>query len=148
MKLYLVATDCYIDLTAALVRTVEHLEHPVCLDDGASPVSLWPDTAKTHDADLVHGKWRISAADLCWAPQTSNLHTYFIMQCVYVGSWPAQTPLQLSVTSQLQSVISGLQQLFVAQTCRETVWKLMTHERCPPSAVEEWVLKDLYQSQI
>lgn len=39
---YLKAADGYIDLTAALIRTVKHFEHPVCLDNWASPVSLGP----------------------------------------------------------------------------------------------------------
>lgn len=42
---HLKATDCYVDLTAAFVRAVEHLEHPVCLDDGPSPVPLGSDAA-------------------------------------------------------------------------------------------------------
>lgn len=37
---HLEATDCYVDLTAAFVRAVEHLEHPVRLDDGPPPVPL------------------------------------------------------------------------------------------------------------
>lgn len=37
---YLKAANSYIDLTAALVWTVEHLEHPVSLNNGATPVSL------------------------------------------------------------------------------------------------------------
>lgn len=37
---YLKAANGYIDLTAALIWTVEHLEHPIRLNDGASPVSL------------------------------------------------------------------------------------------------------------
>ncbi len=51
---HLKAADSYIDLTAALVWTVEHLEHPVCLNDGASPAPLGPDTTKEDAADLVH----------------------------------------------------------------------------------------------
>lgn len=43
---YLKAANSDVDLTAALVRTVEHLEHPICFDDGTSPVSLRPDAAK------------------------------------------------------------------------------------------------------
>lgn len=39
---YLKAADGYIDLTAALIRTVKHFEHPVCLNNRASPVSLGP----------------------------------------------------------------------------------------------------------
>ena len=37
---YLKAANCYIDLTATLVWTVEHLEHPISLNDWTSPVSL------------------------------------------------------------------------------------------------------------
>lgn len=40
MLLYLKAANSYVDLTATLVRTVEHLEHPISLNDGASSVSL------------------------------------------------------------------------------------------------------------
>lgn len=36
------AADGYIDLTAALVRTVEHLQHPVLLCDGALSAPLGP----------------------------------------------------------------------------------------------------------
>lgn len=39
---YLKAADGYIDLTAALIWTVKHFEHPVCLNNRASPVSLGP----------------------------------------------------------------------------------------------------------
>lgn len=39
---HLEAADGYIDLTAALVRTVEHLQHPVLLCDGALSVPLGP----------------------------------------------------------------------------------------------------------
>ena len=42
---HLKATDGYVDLTAAFVRAVEHLEHPVRLDDGPSPVPLGSDAA-------------------------------------------------------------------------------------------------------
>lgn len=44
---YLKATDSYIDLTAAFVWTVKHLEHPICLYDGTSPVSLGMDAASS-----------------------------------------------------------------------------------------------------
>lgn len=39
---YLKAADGYIDLTAALIRTVKHFEHPVRLNNRASPISLGP----------------------------------------------------------------------------------------------------------
>lgn len=56
MLFYLKAANSDVDLTAALVWTVEHLEHPVCFDDGTSPVSLRPDAAKTHAVDLTRGQ--------------------------------------------------------------------------------------------
>lgn len=52
---HLKAADCYIDLAAALIWTVEHLEHPICLDDRASPMSLGPDTAKTNSSHYQEG---------------------------------------------------------------------------------------------
>lgn len=55
---YLKATDSHIDLTAAFVWTVKHLEHPICLYDGTSPVSLGMDAAsskvtKFQDAEII-----------------------------------------------------------------------------------------------
>lgn len=44
---HLKAADRYVDLTAAFVRTVEHLEHPVRLDDGPSPVPLGLDAVQS-----------------------------------------------------------------------------------------------------
>lgn len=56
MLFYLKAANSDVDLTAALVWTVEHLEHPICFDDGTSPVSLRPDAAKTHAVDSTRGQ--------------------------------------------------------------------------------------------
>lgn len=76
MLFYLKAANSYIDLTAALVWTVEHLEHPVSVNDWASPVSLWPDTAKTDAAHLVcNNKGTISVG---LPPLLSSWSTYLL----------------------------------------------------------------------
>lgn len=102
MLFYLKAANSDVHLTAALVWTVEHLEHPICFDDGTSPVSLRPDAAKTHAVDLTRGQQegQISAVHLDLTSFSLCLNGTQVHHAMYVCS-PAQTPLQLSVTSQL-----------------------------------------------
>lgn len=70
----------------------------------------------------MEGSWITTSAELLDFKTFSmclNVTCTGIHHVEYVGHKPAQTPLQLSVTTQLQSIHSRLQQLFVTQTCRE-----------------------------
>lgn len=99
---YLKAADCYIDLTAAFIWTVKHLEHAVCLNCWASSASPWP------DAVLGVGKIRAFREDIGWSGR-------FLLNYSLVCHIPAQT--QFLVTARLHS---GLLHLGVTQTYRET----------------------------
>lgn len=113
--LCLKAANSYIDLTTALIRTVEHLEHPISLDDWASPVSLWPHTAKTETAgvkSLLNSKRPQN-------PLRSVRMSPVLVFTQYLGHTPAQAPLQLSLITYLQRVNGGLQQLLSTETCGE-----------------------------
>lgn len=67
---HLEAADGYVDLTAALVRTVEHLQHPVLLHDGTLSVPPGPGG---HN-DKHNYKWSGSA-----------LHSFKF--CVFLAIW-------------------------------------------------------------
>lgn len=59
---YLKAADGYIDLTAALIRTVKHFEHPVCLNNRASPVSLGPNVHNKKENQSWNGSLLLGAS--------------------------------------------------------------------------------------
>lgn len=141
---YLKAADSYIDLTAALVWTVEHFEHPICLNDRASPVSLGPDTAET---ELT--KRTISEMDLCWAPGFQILVN--VSECVRAcgpltcSDWAAALCHHPAPKHERWAAAAACHSdLQTIEWRRITKWLTQVLSKCSPSIFEDWTLKDFY----
>lgn len=68
---HLETANGHVHLTAAFIRTVEHLQHAVCLDYGTPPTPLGPDT-QTHTTEMTSN--HISKTSWTQIRLTASIH--------------------------------------------------------------------------